>query len=102
MIAKISLRLLNIMTPSTFPFGFLREYSFDTRQKYKAISYAWGQEIETRAMFCGFHTYAISAHVLAALNYLCYLSSDSNREDQPWYWIDAICIDQNNSEEKAQ
>lgn len=101
-IAKTSFRLLNIWTTGTFPLISLTECPFHTEQKYIAISYAWGKEIENRTMFCDFQSYAVSAHVLAALNHLRYLSSESNREGVQLYWIDSICIDQNNPEEKTQ
>lgn len=102
MIAKSSFRLLNIWSTGAFPLISLKEYPFHAEQKYIAVSYAWGREIETRTMFCDFKSYAISAHVLAALNHLRHIRAEPNREDVQLFWIDSICINQNNPEEKAQ
>lgn len=40
----------SLVLTSPFPCVFLREYPFNTKQKYIAISYAWSREILTRVL----------------------------------------------------
>lgn len=94
-------RLLVVMGFGAFPTISLKEKEV-TARKYIALSYAWGREANARAMFCNFASFAISEHVLAALNYLCLIRLDVNKDRSQWYWIDAICIDQTCGEEKAK
>lgn len=95
------IRLLNIITPGTYPICQLEDFDLDNAPPYAALSYAWGLPITTRAIFCkntgsDLASFSISEHVLEALNNLfAYVPSGQK------IWIDAICIDQKNPVEKA-
>jgi hypothetical protein len=91
-------RLLSALGAGAFPLCEIKEHAFGNAPTYTAISYAWGKEVTTRAMFCNGESFAVSAHVLEALNNLCWIRPGDQTLN---YWIDAICIDQHNAAEKA-
>jgi hypothetical protein len=70
-----------------FPMGGAPEYA--------AVSYAWGRGVSSRAFFCDDRNFAVSGHVLDALNHLGLAWQDSK------IWIDGICINQADDAEKA-
>jgi WD40 repeat protein len=95
-------RLLSLVAPGDYPICTVKDYALDEAPPYAAMSYAWGLPIQTRAMFCknaqspSLDSFSISEHVLEALNSLHRYVPQGLK-----IWIDAICIDQNNSAEKA-
>ncbi len=63
--------------------------------EYNAISYTWGNEKPTASIVCNGERLAVTPHVLGALRRLhAYLSPLRK------IWIDSICIDQQDNEEK--
>ncbi|KAI4102601.1 MAG: hypothetical protein L6R37_004314 [Teloschistes peruensis] len=67
-------------------------------QNYYALSYAWGQPLLTHHLYIDGSCLQITAHLHAAL-----LSLKTLTKDRPgtWFWIDAICINQFDLNEKA-
>lgn len=67
--------------------------------QYKAISYTWGTAEPTKKVWVD------GSHMLLRPNIWRFLehkfTTAYNLRDRPRYWIDAICIDQNNASEKA-
>lgn len=100
-IKKGQIRLLSIITPGLYPICKLESFDVDQAPAYAAMSYAWGSPVVTRAIFCKNPdddpaSLSVSEHVLEALNSLFEYVNHSYR-----IWIDALCIDQANAEEKA-
>lgn len=89
-------RLLNIGGVGTSPLVEMKDFLMDKSPEYAAMSYAWGRETQSRAFFCNGQNFAVSGHVLDALNHVMrdYLT-------RKWVWIDAICINQADDDEKA-
>ncbi|KAK4163800.1 ankyrin repeat-containing domain protein [Cladorrhinum sp. PSN259] len=67
-----------------------------TAHHYDALSYAWGSGVNSKAIWINDREYVVSASLHAALLHLrdCYVDR--------LMWVDAICIDQQNTAEKSQ
>jgi hypothetical protein len=61
---------------------------------YEALSYVWGNPNEIVPIFIDGHVFSVTTNLYAAL--LCLRDRDIART----VWVDAICIDQANQEEK--
>jgi Heterokaryon incompatibility protein (HET) len=61
---------------------------------YEALSYAWGKLLFNRGLYIDSYYLPITAHLHAALSCL-------TRDESRILWIDAICINQRDSDEKA-
>ena len=77
--------------------GSLREVEIkDAIGQYKALSYAWGSKIKTGAVLLDGKHLAITENCKVALQYLR-LPSETRS-----LWVDSICINQKNREERTQ
>lgn len=78
----------------------LKHYLIQEAPPYFALSYVWGEGKPDRAITIEGAELSISKHVYEGINTI---SSFLNREKLQGYliWIDAICIDQQNLQEKA-
>jgi Heterokaryon incompatibility protein (HET) len=74
----------------------LHRYYLQTAPEYYAISYAWGTEQRTTSVLCNLQTMTITPHVYEGLRCINSLYGSSIR-----IWIDSICINQDDNEEKA-
>jgi hypothetical protein len=63
---------------------------------YDALSYVWGDSDNPRSIYIGEHDLPITRNLHAALSHL------RNFCHERIIWVDAICIDQKNTEEKEQ
>jgi hypothetical protein len=61
---------------------------------YEALSYVWGNPNDTVPIFTDSHVLSVSTNLYAALSRL------RDRDFARTLWVDAICIDQANQEEK--
>jgi hypothetical protein len=76
----------------------LATYSQDTaNDKYEALSYVWGSTKESNLLpiIVNDQTFHITSNLESALRHLRYKSHTRT------LWVDAICLDQNCSDEKA-
>jgi hypothetical protein len=77
----------------------LFNYSLDKSDKwihlYEALSYAWGGSDKPRSIFIGKHALPVTINLHAALSRL------RDRSFERIIWADAICIDQDNLEERG-
>jgi len=68
--------------------------SLDTAPAYSAVSYAWDAQTPTSSTICESKLLLITTNCEGALNYL-------SREMSPdFLWVDSICIDQTNIDER--
>jgi hypothetical protein len=75
----------------------LFEYSLqnsDTAHLYEALSYVWGNPDVKRSVFTHEYCFNVTTNLWAALSHL------RNHARERILWVDAICIDQENREEK--
>ncbi|KAJ3534133.1 hypothetical protein NM208_g1039 [Fusarium decemcellulare] len=76
--------------------GRLETYVFDNAPPYEALSYTWGAPDRNRSMRCNDLDFPITESLDVALRRLRYF-------DKPRIiWIDQICINQDNLEERSQ
>jgi hypothetical protein len=92
-----TIRLLDLQ-PSSDPSSdiqcTLQQVDLDHHPTYKALSYVWGDPDHTTPILVDGKTYYITVNCEAAL---CRLRETSERH----LWIDAICINQKDNEEKT-
>lgn len=93
---KGHVRFLRGILPSSHPLARLESHLLETAPSYTAISYAWGMNETTRTVFLNNTSFAISVHVLEALNQFSALVPGSHL-----IWLDRICINQEDEVEKA-
>jgi hypothetical protein len=74
----------------------LKEVSLDSNPTFQAISYTWGEAIFPCDLICDSHTINVTQNLHDALSHF----RDSGQELT--IWIDAICINQFNEDEKSQ
>ncbi|KAK4031280.1 heterokaryon incompatibility protein-domain-containing protein, partial [Parachaetomium inaequale] len=103
-----SIRLLFIH-PADDPDAPIRctvsEAKFSERPQYEALSYMWGDEAFRRPIFINDQQLQITQNLSDALHFLRLRQRDSNGSGAAGlpslrYWIDAICINQNDVHEK--
>ena len=63
---------------------------------FEALSYAWGDDKVYQRLFCNTLTMQITQSLFDALTYL------RHPETTRTLWVDAVCIDQNNNDEKIE
>lgn len=64
---------------------------------YYALSYVWGDSSRMKTILLGERSFQVTENLHAALQQL-----RSNNPIQTYYWIDAICINQSDEEEKSR
>jgi Heterokaryon incompatibility protein (HET) len=75
----------------------LTSQPFNDELEYHALSYAWGTEAATQAIFCNGRRSLITPHLYDSLINIFGLYGSSIR-----LWVDAICINQHDATEKEQ
>ena len=65
------------------------------RSDYTAVSYMWGPSFPTKSILINGLCYKVGANLWA------FLDEVRRRKDTCTFWVDAICIDQQNIEEKS-
>jgi Heterokaryon incompatibility protein (HET) len=63
--------------------------------RYKALSYAWGDTSDSRNVYCDNKVIKVTSNLFSALWQL------REKETYEYLWVDAICINQLNLEEKT-
>lgn len=92
----------------------LEVYPIAHAPAYDALSYAWGNETPTASLFCDGTTISVTPHLLAGIEQIRHEAQRLLRKAKGHFrslslggrkmrvWIDAICIDQVDSAEKAE
>ena len=66
------------------------------RPPYEALSYVWGNPELCVNIICNGHPKSVTSNLGAALRRLRY------QDEERTFWIDALCINQENSNERSQ
>ncbi|KAN0095104.1 Heterokaryon incompatibility protein (HET) domain containing protein [Hyaloscypha variabilis] len=74
----------------------LMHVSFRERPKYEALSYRWGTENASEIILLDGHAFKFRKNLFQALSHFQKANEWRN------LWVDAICIDQNNLEERKR
>lgn len=84
------------------------EYGLDSLLEYAAISYEWGSSIKSKNIIINGTLMSVTANAAAALDQVCSYNFDFDEtaedldENDIWYvWMDAICINQDDLDEKS-
>lgn len=96
-----SIRLLYICrTKEGFLSGRLEAFSLDSPYcpRFTALSYVWGPKIRDKTIMLNGRKFKVLQNVYPMLEFIC--DNDEFRYD-PWVWIDSVCIDQENLEERG-
>lgn len=81
---------------------YLDVYHRDALPKYEALSYTWGGEARTRSVVCNGKPFPVTENcykALKALGVRCFKLSKPL--SLPKLWIDAVCINQDDNEERS-
>ena len=70
------------------------EQDSDNNPIYEALSYTWGDSFEKREIFLNGHKFQVTLNLDTALRYLRLC------DEIRWLWVDAVCINQNDPDEK--
>jgi len=69
--------------------------TFASIPKYEALSYTWGEEDATRTIELNHRSFRVRKNLYDALYHL------RNNEKERVIWVDAICINQNDNDERS-
>ncbi|KAK4169692.1 heterokaryon incompatibility protein-domain-containing protein [Cladorrhinum sp. PSN259] len=90
-------RLLRLLR--RWPFGHIRcelvDANLDDALEFDALSYHWGKAVQTEPIYIDGQAFLVTPTVLAALFHL------SSYRRSRLLWIDSICINQDDGDEKA-
>jgi len=93
------IRLLHVSRDSDSSIrGHLEVFSLDSAPPFSTLSYVWGPESFSHAIWLDGHLFPILDSLHPILSALC--DSDEFRDDH-WVWIDSICINQHDPQERA-
>ncbi|KAH7177129.1 heterokaryon incompatibility protein-domain-containing protein, partial [Dactylonectria macrodidyma] len=79
--------------------GHLRNFCLGSSEcpPFITLSYAWGEPIYSRSILIDGHTIPVLDSVYPILEYI----SESRRLRAEWIWVDSICINQDDDDEKS-
>lgn len=90
------IRLLTIIDDESEPITCKLEHvSLSASPSFKALSYCWGDANDTRPVTINGCTVAVTVNLESALRQF-------RAEFHGWIWIDALCINQSDLEEKGE
>lgn len=88
-------RILTFSDASNSMSCTLEAYLDDSLPPFSALSYAWGNEAPTASILCNGNTFHVTPHLYSALRTITHLGCATN------LWVDAICLNQRDNEEKS-
>ena len=91
-----SIRLLSVKEVDGRNVHSLETFKKDEAPDYDALSYCWGEDVRSSAIICNGHTLEITPSLFGALQEVLKVGMGN----QP-LWVDAICLNQNDEDEKA-
>ena len=91
-------RLIKLKAPSTENGYRLETFALDDLPPFFALSYCWGSPRRSDSIVCNSKPLAVSLHLKLGLAELCSVPS----LDGCWFWIDQICVNQNDLAERSQ
>ena len=73
----------------------MRSVLFSEKPKYEALSYTWGREEPNKLILVGNFEFLVRENLYNAL-------SNLRKSEERYLWIDALCINQNDDEERQR
>ncbi|OAL56998.1 HET-domain-containing protein [Pyrenochaeta sp. DS3sAY3a] len=91
-----TIRLLKVLPETMWKLKCeILHVSLEKAPRYRAISYAWGDGIDTKSLVLEGVTIPVAVNLHDALRAI------RDRKNDIWVWVDALCIDQQNKEERS-
>jgi hypothetical protein len=84
---------------NNIPSGTLRHESLDSKPRYIALSYVWGDQTERLPIFLNSHRFFVGLNLYSALEYL--QQRAGSHDLFLAIWIDAVCINRADNTEKS-
>ncbi|KAL8826720.1 MAG: hypothetical protein Q9170_007295, partial [Blastenia crenularia] len=94
-----TIRLLNLVPAASRTDDIhctISQACLDESIQYEALSYTWGDATQECELYCNGKPLSITSNLATALRYL------RQQKDLRTLWVDAVCINQANQEEKSQ
>ncbi|MCJ1405295.1 hypothetical protein MMC11_008522 [Xylographa trunciseda] len=82
--------------------GYLKHVSLDATPAYTALSYVWECPHRTNTIICDDQALPVTKSLFTALKEIRRSLEGEDDEVAMTFWVDAICIDQENLAERAQ
>lgn len=76
----------------------IKDVDVNTDLHWYALSYVWGKQTADQKILLNEQEFLVTPNLLAALKAI---HKNVNPGDDIWIWVDAICIDQSNGDEKS-
>ncbi|KAN0121899.1 HET domain containing protein [Hyaloscypha variabilis] len=92
---KTYIRLLKLSAEVEEIVGSLEAFPVSEAPEFCALSYAWGDDPPSSVFICESARLPVTEHLFSGMKRV------RNCNPTPWIWIDAICINQKDDEEKA-
>ncbi|KAE9382068.1 HET-domain-containing protein [Stipitochalara longipes BDJ] len=93
--SKIYIRLLKLIAEGQEIVGSLEAFPISEAPSFCALSYAWGSDPPTSSFICDSARLPVTEHLITGMKRV------RPHNPTPWIWVDAICINQIDNEEKA-
>jgi hypothetical protein len=93
--SKTHIRLLSLVADSEAIVGTMQDFPINEAPEFCALSYAWGDEPKSSFFMCDGGRLAVTSHLLLGIQRV------RNCNPTQWIWVDAVCINQRDDEEKA-
>ncbi|KAK4249333.1 heterokaryon incompatibility protein-domain-containing protein [Corynascus novoguineensis] len=91
-------RFLRLSSLGSYPLAYLESHSLENPPSYIAISYCWNLSSPRKSIFLDLQNFSIPETVLEVLNQVQATQSATGSKDL--LWIDQICINQDDHNEK--
>ncbi|KAF5246480.1 hypothetical protein FANTH_6852 [Fusarium anthophilum] len=100
-ISSRQIRLLTILSTTPEISCQLEVADFGDELSFNALSYVWGDPSVTKTILINEHPIQVTTNLLSALKYAPYHLSRSKSATSLKLWVDAICINQADKDEKG-
>ena len=98
----LSFRLFEIITVFPYLSCKMNTVSLDDHAPYQALSYCWGSPNRSVTLRCNGYKLKISPNLAAGLRRLNAYAGEARRTRPPCFWVDQICINQEDHAERTQ
>ena len=99
---NLSFRLIEIVTVFPYLSCKIKAVSLDEHTPYQALSYCWGSPYRSVTLRCNGFKLKISPNLAEGLKRLYAYVVESRWAIPPLFWVDQICINQEDNAERTQ
>lgn len=93
---------IRLLRPTEWGFT-MRSFDFANAPPYTAVSYVWGMGRAADFVYVNEQSFAVNTNLWSCLHYVAlWKKADRPWDTWLWIWVDAVCIDQNDEQEKSR